>query len=147
MSSIKDIQNDIVEEFALLADDREATLFYLMELGDKLPPLPEEYKTDENLIKGCQSKVWLHAEMRDGKVYYQADSNTDITRGLISLLVRVLSGHTPDEILDADLDCIQRIGMHQLIGSQRSNGLNAMIKQMKLYALGFKTKEASKENG
>ena len=142
MSSIRNTQDEIIEDFALLADDREATLFYLMELGDKMPPLPEEYKEDENLIKGCQSKVWLHADFNDNKVLFEADSNTDITRGLISLLVRILSGQTPDDIINADLDFIEKIGMSQIIGSQRSNGFASMIKQIKMYALGYKTKVA-----
>ncbi len=144
MSSIRQIQDEIISEFALLADDREATLFYLMELGDKMPPLAGEYKTEDNLIKGCQSKVWLHADYKEGKVFFAADSNTDITRGLISLLVRILSGQTPDAIIDADLDFIEKIGMGQIIGSQRSNGFASMIKQMKMYALGYKTKVAMK---
>ena len=142
MSSIRNIQDEIIEDFELLADDREATLFYLMELGDKMSPLPEEYKKDENLIKGCQSKVWLHADFEDNKVLFEADSNTDITRGLISLLVRILSGQTPDDIINADLDFIEKIGMSQIIGSQRSNGFASMIKQIKMYALGYKTKVA-----
>ena len=142
MSGIRNIQDEIIEDFELLADDREATLFYLMELGDKMPPLPEEYKKDENLIKGCQSKVWLHSDFNENKVLFEADSNTDITRGLISLLVRILSGQTPDDIINADLDFIQKIGMGQIIGSQRSNGFASMIKQIKMYALGYKTKVA-----
>ena len=142
MSSIRTIQDEIIEDFELLADDREATLFYLMELGDKMSPLAEEYKKDENLIKGCQSKVWLHADFKDNKVLFEADSNTDITRGLISLLVRILSGQTPDDIINADLDFIEKIGMGQIIGSQRSNGFASMIKQIKMYALGYKTKVA-----
>ena len=142
MSSIRDIQEEIIEEFELLADDREATLFYLMELGDKMPSLPEEYKKDGNLIKGCQSKVWLHSDFKGNKVLFEADSNTDITRGLISLLIRVLSDQTPDDIINADLDFVEKIGMGQIIGSQRSNGFASMIKQIKMYALGYKTKVA-----
>jgi cysteine desulfuration protein SufE len=142
MSSIRNIQDEIVEDFELLADDREATLFYLMELGDKMSPLPEEYKKDENLIKGCQSKVWLYSDFKDNKVLFEADSNTDITRGLISLLVRILSEQSPDDIINADLDFIEKIGMGQIIGSQRSNGFASMIKQIKMYALGYKTKVA-----
>jgi len=138
--SIREIQEDIIDEFEMLADDREATLFYLMELGDKMPALDEQYKSDDNLIKGCQSKVWLHADFKDGKVFFIADSNTDITRGLISLLIRILSGQTPDDIINADLDFIEKIGMGQIIGSQRSNGFASMIKKMKMYALGYKTK-------
>ena len=138
--SIREIQDEIIEEFELLADDREATLFYLMELGDKMQPLNDVYKTDDNLIKGCQSSVWLHTDFQDNKVIFEADSNTDITRGLISLLVRVYSGQTAEDIINTDLDFIEKIGMNQVIGSQRSSGFSAMVKQMKLYALGYKTK-------
>lgn len=140
MSSISAIQDEIVSEFEILGDDRESTIFYIMELGGNLADFPEEEQKDENLIKGCQSKVWLIAKEENGKVHYLADSNTDITKGLISLLIRVLNGKTPEEILSADLNFIDRIGMGNLIGSQRSNGLAAMIKQMKLYALAFQTK-------
>jgi cysteine desulfuration protein SufE len=144
MSSIKDIQNEIIEEFQLLEGDREAMLFYLMELGDKMPTLDEQYKTDDNIIKGCQSKVWLHSEFKDNRVQFMADSNTDITRGLISLLLRILSNQTPDDIIDADLNFVEKIGMGQIIGSQRSNGFAAMIKQIKMYALGYKAKVTMK---
>ncbi|NVK48556.1 MAG: SufE family protein [Cyclobacteriaceae bacterium] len=140
MSSISAIQDEIVSEFEILGDDRESTIFYIMELGGNLADFPEEEQKDENLIKGCQSKVWLIAKEENGRVHYLADSNTDITKGLISLLIRVLNGKTPEEILSADLNFIDRIGMGNLIGSQRSNGLAAMIKQMKLYALAFQTK-------
>ena len=142
MSSIREIQNDIIEEFDILADDREATLFYLMELGDKMPEFNEAYRQEGNLIKGCQSKVWLHSYYNNDKVIFEADSNTDITRGLISLLVRILSGQSPDDIIDTDLDFVEKIGMGQIIGSQRSNGFASMIKQIKMYALGYKTKFA-----
>jgi len=139
-ASIEEIQNEIVDEFSVLGDDRESTIFYIMELGQKLPSLNEKHRIEENIIKGCQSKVWLTADLDDHRVIYKADSNTDITKGLISLLIRVLSGQKIDDILNADLDFIQRIGMGQIIGSQRSNGLVAMIKQMKLYALAYKSK-------
>jgi cysteine desulfuration protein SufE len=142
MSSIRAIQDEIIEEFELLADDREATLFYLMELGDKMPDFPEEYKMDENLIKGCQSKVWLQADFDESLVRFEADSNTDITRGLISLLVRILSSQSPDDIINADLDFVEKIGMGQIIGSQRSNGFASMVKQIKMYALAYKAKVA-----
>ena len=141
MSSIKDIQEEIISEFEILGDDKESTIFYIMELGGNLEPFPEGEKTEANIIKGCQSKVWLIAEDQDGKVHYQADSNTDITKGLISLLIRVLNNRKPEEILKAELNFIERIGMGSIIGSQRSNGLAAMIKQMKLYALAFQTKQ------
>ncbi|MCB0496017.1 MAG: SufE family protein [Cyclobacteriaceae bacterium] len=145
MNSIEEIQQDIIDEFELIAEDREATIFYIMELGQKLPSMSDDSKTEDNMIKGCQSKVWLTASYEDGKVNFLADSNTDITKGLISLLIRVLSGQTPDTILNADLNFVEKIGMSQIIGSQRSNGFNSMIKQMKMYALGFKTKEQVKQ--
>lgn len=141
MSSIKEIQEEIVSEFEILGDDKESTIFYIMELGGSLEAFPEAERREENIIKGCQSKVWLIADEVEGKVHYQADSNTDITKGLISLLIRVLNDRTPDQILKADLNFIERIGMGSIIGSQRSNGLASMIKQMKLYALAFQTKQ------
>ena len=140
MTSVQDIQNEIIEEFEFLIDDRESTIFYIMDLGQKLPKMEEDLKTEENIIKGCQSKVWLTAAYEDGKVNYTADSNTDITKGLISLLVRILSGQTPDTILNTELNFVEKIGMGQVIGSQRSNGFNSMIKQMELYALGYRAK-------
>lgn len=141
MNTIQDIQNEIIEEFGILGDDKESTIYYIMELGDQLPQFPEEERIDENIIKGCQSKVWLTTKEAGDKILYLADSNTDITKGLISLLIRVLSGRTPQEILKADLDFIDKIGMGNIIGSQRSNGLSAMIKQMKLYALAYQAKQ------
>lgn len=139
-TSIIDIQNEIIDEFSFLEDDRESTIFYIMELGQKLPALDEKHKIEENIIKGCQSKVWLTADLDGERIVFNADSNTDITKGLISLLIRVLSGQTVDNILNTDLYFIEKIGMGQIIGSQRSNGLVAMIKQMKLYALAYKSK-------
>ena len=138
--SINQIQDEIIEEFAILGNDMESIIFYIMELGDKLDPLEEEHRVDSNLIKGCQSKVWLNAEVRDRKLILKADSNTDITRGLISLLIRTLSGQSLDEVINAQLYFIEKIGMNKVIGSQRSHGLTAMIKQIKLYALAYKTK-------
>jgi cysteine desulfuration protein SufE len=139
-ASMTEVQNEIIEEFSFLGDDRESTIFYIMELGQKLPELDEKYRIDENIIKGCQSKVWLTAELDGEKIIFKADSNTEITKGLISLLIRVLSGQVIDNILSTDLYFIEKIGMGQIIGSQRSNGLVAMIKQMKLYALAYKSK-------
>lgn len=138
--SIETIQHDITTEFSVLDGDLEMTNFYLMELGQKLPPLLPEDQTEENLIKGCQSKVWLAAGMENNKIYYRADSNTAITKGLVALLVRVFSGHSPEEILHADIFFPQSIGMNRFIGTQRSNGFGAMIKQFKLYAIAFKSK-------
>ena len=138
--SIDLIQDEIIEEFSFLEDDMESTIFYIMELGNKLDPIEEESKVDSNLIKGCQSKVWLKADLIDEHLVLKADSNTDITKGLISLLIRVLSGQDLESIMNADLYFIDKIGMSKIIGSQRSNGLTAMIKQIKLYALAYKTK-------
>lgn len=137
---IAEIQNEIIDEFSILSGDKESTIFYIMELGQKLEPLDEKFKTEENIIKGCQSKVWLTAELAGERIIFKADSNTDITKGLISLLVRIFSGQKVDDIIDADLFFIEKIGMGSIVGSQRSNGLTAMIKQMKLYALAYKTK-------
>ncbi len=141
MSSIQDIQDEIVSEFEILGDDKESTIFYIMELGAGLAPFPEEEKKEENIIKGCQSKVWLIADEHDGKIIYKSDSNTDITKGLISLLLRVLNNRKPEEIMNAELDFVSRIGMGSIIGSQRSNGFASMIRQIKLYALAFQTKQ------
>jgi len=145
MSSVGEIQKEIIEEFEFLVEDRESTIIYIMDLGQKLPVMDEALKTEENIIKGCQSKVWLTADYIDGHVNYTADSNTDVTKGLISLLIRVLSGQTPDTILNTELNFIEKIGMGQIIGSQRSNGFSSMIKQMKLYALGFRAKAQVKQ--
>ena len=144
--SIKDIQEEIISEFEVLGDDRESKIFYIMELGQTLPAMDESMKVDENIIKGCQSKVWLTGELADDRVKFNADSNTEVTKGLISLLARVLSGQKPKDIMESELFFIEKIGMGQLIGSQRSNGLSSMIKQMKLYALAFQTKLASQHS-
>jgi len=138
--TINQIQDEIINEFSLLDGDMEMTVFYVMELGQKLPPMPEEDKTEENVVKGCQSKVWLTSRLEDGKVYFFADSNTAITKGLVSLLTRIFNGQTPENILSSDLFFMQKIGMERFIGTQRSNGFAAMIKQMRLYALAYKTK-------
>ena len=141
MSSIAAIQDEIVSEFEILGDDKESTIYFIMELGQGLETFPESARTEENIIKGCQSKVWLTAEAQAGKVHYFADSNTDITKGLISLLLRVLNDRTPEEIIAANLDFVTRIGMGSIIGSQRSNGFAAMIKQIKLFALAIQTNQ------
>jgi len=138
--SIAETQEEIVSEFSLLDGDMEMTVFYIMELGQKLQAMPESDKTEENVVKGCQSKVWLTAALDHGKINFAADSNTAITKGLVSLLVRIYNGHTPEEILNSELNFMQKIGMERFIGTQRSNGFAAMVKQMKLYALAFKTK-------
>lgn len=141
MQSISTIQDEIISEFSLLDGDMEMTVFYIMELGQKLPDMPDVDKTEDNIVKGCQSKVWLTAKFNQDKIYFSADSNTAITKGLVSLLVRIFNGQTPDAILNADLYFMNKIGMERFIGTQRSNGFAAMIKQMKLYALAFKTKQ------
>jgi cysteine desulfuration protein SufE len=143
MSAINEIQDKINDEFSLLDGDLEMSNFYLIELGEKLPPLPDKYRVDENLVKGCQSKVWLYPEMTDGKIHFHADSNTAITKGLVSLLVRVLSDQTPEDIVNADLYFIDRIGLNRFVGTQRSNGFASMIKQIKLDAFALKTKMES----
>ena len=139
-SSISEIQNEIIAEFSMLDTDMEMTIGYIMELGEQLPLMAETLKTEENIVKGCQSKVWLSSHLEEGLVTFKADSNTAITKGLVSLLVRVLSDRTPEEIVDADLYFSDKIGLNRFIGTQRSNGLAAMIKQMKIYGLAFSTK-------
>lgn len=138
--AINEIQDEIINEFSLLDGDMEMTVFYIMELGQKLPDMPESDKTEDNIVKGCQSKVWLTAKLENEKIFFTADSNTAITKGLVSLLTRIFNGQKPDAILNADLYFMKKIGMERFIGTQRSNGFAAMIKQMKLYALAFKTK-------
>ncbi len=140
MSSIQGIQDEIVSEFEILGDDKESTIYYIMELGESLEEFPEVERKEENIIKGCQSKVWLIGEEKEGKVHFLSDSNTAITKGLISLLLRVLNNRKPEEIIHADLDFIERIGMGSIIGSQRSNGFAAMINQIKRYALAIQSK-------
>ena len=134
-------QEEIIEEFRLLDSDLEMSINYLIELGDQLTPFPENKKTDDFIVKGCQSKVWMFAEDKNQNVVFNADSNTLITKGLVSLLVRVLSGHKAEDILNEEIYFPEKIGMSRFIGSQRSNGFSAMIKQMKLYALAINVKE------
>ena len=139
--SIKVRQEEIIEEFGLLEGDLEMSINYLIELGDQLAPFPKNNKNDDFIVKGCQSKVWLFAQEEDQRVIFHADSNTVVTKGLVSLLVRVLSGHRAEEILNEDIYFPDKIGMGRFIGSQRSNGFSAMIKQMKLYALAINIKD------
>jgi cysteine desulfuration protein SufE len=142
--SISEIQDEIISEFSLLDGDMEMTVFYIMELGQKLPDMNPGEKTETNEVKGCQSKVWLTAKLESDKLFFAADSNTAITKGLVSLLVRIFNGQSPDGILNGDLYFMHKIGMERFIGTQRSNGFAAMIKQMKLYALAFKTQQEVK---
>lgn len=140
MKTIADIQEEIISEFSLLDGDQEMTVLYIMELGQKLAEMDEAKKTENNIVKGCQSKVWLNAYLDNNQVRFEADSNTAITKGLVSLLLRIFSGQTPETILTAELNFMSKIGMERFIGTQRSNGFAAMIKQIKIYALAFKTK-------
>lgn len=140
--TIEEIENEIVEEFSLF-DSWDDKYEYIIDLGKKLPPLEDKYKVDENKVRGCQSTVYLVADFKDGKIFYEAESDAVIVKGLISMLIRVLSGHTPDEITNAKLDFIGKIGMMTHLAQTRSNGLLAMIKQMKNYALAFKIKSTA----
>jgi cysteine desulfuration protein SufE len=140
--TIQEIEDEIVEEFELF-DSWDDKYEYIIDLGKKLPPLDEKYKLDINKVKGCQSTVWLVSEYREGKVFYKAESDAVIVKGLISMLIRVLSGHSPDEIIDAKLDFIKRIGMTTHLAQTRSNGLLAMVRQMKNFALAYKLKNAA----
>jgi cysteine desulfuration protein SufE len=133
--TIEQRQQEIVEQFGLLDGDMEMTLHYLMELGAELPAMNEAHKTDQNIVKGCQSKVWLTAALENGHMVFMADSNTAITKGLVTLLVRVFNHQSPDDILKAEITFPEKIGMGRFIGTQRSNGFAAMVKQMKYYAL------------
>lgn len=139
MKTIDEIQDEIIDEFSVF-DDWMDKYALLIDLGNSLPPIEEKYKTNENLIEGCQSRVWLQADYRDGRIWFEAESDAIIVKGIVSLLVRVLSGRTPDEILNADLYFIDRIGLTEHLSPTRSNGLVAMVKQMRMYALAFKVK-------
>ncbi|MGV3504818.1 MAG: SufE family protein [Adhaeribacter sp.] len=136
--SIPDIQNRLIEDFAFF-DDWMDKYEYLIQQGRHLPLIEERYKTDEHLIKGCQSKVWLHAEYRDGRLYFSADSDAQITKGLVSLVIQVLSGHSPGEIAQADLYFIKAIGLESHLSPTRANGLLAMVRQIRLYAAAIQT--------
>ena len=138
MQTIHQIQDEIIEEFSAF-DDWMDKYSLLIERGNELPPLDVQYKTANNLIEGCQSRVWLHADYEDGKVIFRGESDAVIVKGIVSLLIHILSGHTPDEILSADLYFIETIGLKEHLSPTRSNGLVAMLKQMKLYALAFKS--------
>ena len=140
METINEVQDEIIEEFSGF-DDWMDKYQLLIDMGSGQEPLPEEYKTEQNLIDGCQSRVWLQADYREGRVVFRAESDALIVKRIVDLLVRVLSGHTPQEILDADLYFIDRIGLKEHLSPTRSNGLVAMLKQMKMYALAFKAKE------
>ena len=137
---MKEKEQQLIEEFAMF-DDWMDKYNYIIELGKDLPMIDEQYKTPEYLIEGCQSQVWLHPEYQEGKILFTADSDAIITKGIVNLLIFVLSGHTPQEILDNDLSYIDAIGLKEHLSPTRSNGLASMIKQIKLYALAYQSKE------
>lgn len=141
-NSINDIQDEIIDEFSGFSDWMDK-YSYIIEMGNSLPPIEERLKTPDNIIEGCQSRVWLNAEYAGGRIMFTADSDAIIVKGIISMLIRVLSGQTPSAILDADLYFIDRIGLNEHLSPTRSNGLLAMVKQIKMYALAYKTKEES----
>ena len=138
--TINELQNNVIEEFADF-DDWMDKYALLIDLGNSLPPLEEKYKTESNLIEGCQSRVWLQADYVDGKILFKGESDAVIVKGIVSLLISILCDHTPQEILDADLYFIEKIGLKEHLSPTRSNGLVAMVKQMRMYALAFRTKE------
>jgi cysteine desulfuration protein SufE len=137
--TIKEQQDSIIEDFAFFNDWMDK-YEYIIQLGKELPLIDEQYKTEENLIKGCQSKVWLHVDYKEGKLFFTGDSDAVITKGLVSMMIRVLSGHTPKEIADAEIYFIDAIGLRNHLSPTRSNGLLSMLKQIKLYALAFQAK-------
>lgn len=136
--TINEIQDELIEEFSLFTDWMEK-YEYIIQMGKELPLIDEQYKTDDNLIRGCQSRVWLHADYKDGKVLFTADSDAIITKGLVSMVVRVLSDHSPAEIANAELYFVDKVGLREHLSVTRSNGLLSMIKQMKLYAVALQT--------
>ncbi|MBO6080390.1 MAG: SufE family protein [Bacteroidales bacterium] len=141
MSTMKEMEEELIQEFEMF-DDWMDKYNYIIELGKDMPMIDPQFKTEEFLISGCQSQVWLHPEEKDGKLYFTADSDAIITKGIVNLLIRVLSGHTPQEILDNDLSYLDTIGLKNHLSPTRSNGLASMIKQIKLYALAYSAKQA-----
>jgi cysteine desulfuration protein SufE len=137
IQSINEQQDTIIEEFSLF-DDWMDRYSLLIDKGNLLPPLDEKYKTESNLIEGCQSRVWLHTDYKDGKLFFEGESDAVIVNGIVALLIGLLSGHTPQEILDADLYFIDQTGLKEHLSPTRSNGLVSMIKQMRMYALAYK---------
>lgn len=138
MSTIQDIQNEIIDEFAMF-DDWMQRYEYMIELGKSLPLINEKYKTDDYVIKGCQSKVWVHANLEDNAIKFTADSDAIITKGIIAILIRTFSGQPPQDIIDADTSFIDEIGLKEHLSPTRANGLVSMIKQIKMYAIAFQT--------
>lgn len=137
--NIKEIQNEIVDEFSMF-DDWMERYEYIIELGKGLPIIEDQYKTEDNIIKGCQSKVWVHAEEKDGKVIFSADSDAILTKGIIAILIRAFSNQTPAAILEANTDFVDEIGLKEHLSATRANGLVSMIKKIKMYALAFEAK-------
>ena len=137
--TINEIQDELMEEFSYLSDWMDK-YEHIIQLGKELPLIDEKYKKDENLIKGCQAKVWLHADYKEGKIFFSADSDAIITKGLVSMVIRVLSNHAPDEIVHSDLYFVDKLGLKEHLSVTRSNGLVSMIKQMKMYALALQSK-------
>lgn len=140
--TINEAQDELIEDFELF-DDWESKYEYIIDLGKQLPDLGEQYKTEDNIIKGCQSLVWLHAYMDGDLLKFEADSNAVIVKGLVNMLVKVLSGHKPEEIAQADVYFMDRIGLHQHLAQTRSNGLASMLKQMRAYGIAFQAKATS----
>lgn len=136
--TIKEIQEELIDEFSMF-EDWEERYQYMIDLGKTLPLIDGQYKTQENIIKGCQSKVWVHAEMQDGNVVFTADSDAIITKGIIAILIRVFSNQSPQEIIDADTEFIDAIGLKEHLSPTRANGLVSMIKQLKMYAIAYQT--------
>jgi len=145
MANMNEVQRDIVEEFSVFEDwlDRYN---YLIELGNDLPPIDPQYRTSEYLINGCQSKVWLHADLVEGKLRFKADSDAIIVKGIVALLVKLMDDRTPEEILDTELSFIDDIGLRQNLSPTRSNGLLAMVKKMRLYAMAYQAREQKAKN-
>jgi cysteine desulfuration protein SufE len=135
---IEDIQNEIIDEFSMF-EDWEERYQYMIDLGKTLPLIEDKYKTEDNIIKGCQSKVWVHAEMKEDKVVFTADSDAIITKGIIAILIRVFSNQHPKDIIDANTDFIDKIGLKEHLSPTRANGLVSMIKQLKMYAIAYQT--------
>lgn len=141
--TIKELQDEMISDFSVM-DNWMDKYEYIIQLGKELPLIEEQYKTDNHLIKGCQSRVWLHTELKDGKLFFTGDSDAVITKGLVSLMIAVLSGHTPQEIAATEIYFIDAIGLRNHLSPTRSNGLLSMLKQMKLYAVAYAAQQSSK---
>ncbi len=138
MAAIQEIQEEIIDEFSMF-DDWMQRYEYMIDLGKSLPLIDDQFKTDDYIIKGCQSKVWVHADMKDGEIHFTADSDAIITKGIIAILIRAFSGQAPQDIIDADTAFIDQIGLKEHLSPTRANGLVSMIKQLKLYAIAYQT--------